>query len=180
MNKVVMLAGSNEGNREENLAVAFRRIHRETGHIISASSIYETDPWGNTDQPSFLNQVIVVETDLDAGSVLQSLLSIEKEMGRVRKIKWEQRLIDLDILFFNDEIIHRPGLSIPHAHLHERRFVLKPLNELMPHYVHPVLNKTIEQLLGELKDQSGARIFRKINLGEADFRGANDAHGQKA
>lgn len=138
------------GNREEYLARAEEEITHFIGHIEAASSIIETAPWGKTDQPHFLNRVLQVTTRLTPSSLIKSLLDIEKTMGRNRDEKWGPRIIDLDILFFDNQIISETGLSIPHPHLHEREFVLKPMVEIAPDFVHPVLQKTMSALLQEL------------------------------
>jgi 2-amino-4-hydroxy-6-hydroxymethyldihydropteridine diphosphokinase len=138
------------GNRAEFLARAEEEITRFIGHIEAASSIIETAPWGKTDQPAFLNQVLKIKTRFPPFFLMESLLDIEKAMGRNRTEKWGPRIIDIDILFFNNRIINEKGLCIPHPHLHEREFVLKPMVEIAPDFVHPVLQKTMSELLQEL------------------------------
>jgi 2-amino-4-hydroxy-6-hydroxymethyldihydropteridine diphosphokinase len=138
------------GNREEYLARAEEEITHFIGHIEAASSIIETAPWGKTDQPAFLNQVLKIKTRFPPLFLMESLLDVEKAMGRNRTEKWGPRIIDIDILFFNNRIINEEGLCIPHPHLHEREFVLKPMVEIAPDFVHPVLQKTMSALLQEL------------------------------
>ncbi len=138
------------GNREEFLARAEAEITQYIGSIEALSSVIETAPWGKTDQPHFLNRVLKVTTQLTPSSLMKSLLEIEKMMGRNRNEKWGPRIIDLDILFFDYQIISEPGLCIPHPHLHEREFVLKPIVEIAPDFMHPVLKKTMSELLQEL------------------------------
>lgn len=152
MNKAIILLGSNTGNSSQNLESAKAYIVRNVGEITHFSSPYTTEPWGRTDQPFFLNQVVVIDTALTARQLINTLLTIEEKMGRKRVEKWEPRLIDLDILFFNDEIINEEGLIIPHPQLHERRFTLVPLAEILPGLIHPVFGKDIQTLLFELKD----------------------------
>ena len=152
MHTVYISTGSNLGNREGFLSKAEEEITAHAGSIEAASLILETPPWGNTDQPHFLNRVLQVKTPLPPLFLMECLLDIEKRMGRNREEKWGPRIIDLDILFIDSLIIHEPGLSVPHPYLHEREFVLKPMVELAPDFVHPVLNKTMSELLQELND----------------------------
>lgn len=147
MKKVYLLLGSNQQNPTEQLNKAVASIGKQIGQIQRQSSIYETAAWGNTVQPNFLNQIVIVNTLLNPTQVLQTILSIEKKMGRIRTIKNAPRIIDIDIIFFNKEIIQQDDLIIPHPLLQQRRFVLTPLNELSPNLKHPVLKKTIHQLL---------------------------------
>ncbi len=152
MNEAILLLGSNAGNRIAMIENAKLLLTKEKINIVQQSSLYETEAWGLENQPAFLNQVVKANTDLNAAKLLNSLLKIEQQLGRIRLKKWEQRCIDIDILFFNDEVINDPGLKIPHPHLHERRFTLIPLNELIPAYIHPVFKKTISELLDECND----------------------------
>jgi 2-amino-4-hydroxy-6-hydroxymethyldihydropteridine diphosphokinase len=153
MNKTSLLLGSNMGNSIEILSTAIEQIEEKIGSVLLGSDLYATAAWGNTSQPDFLNQVIEVATPLDAAETLEIILSIEKNMGRIRTIKNAPRIIDIDILFFNNEIINRSNLIVPHPEIQNRRFVLTPLNEIAPQMIHPVLNKTIEQLLSICPDQ---------------------------
>ena len=155
MNNLVLSLGSNLGDRVQNLSSALYYLKEAGITIIKQSFIYETDPWGNTDQPDFYNQVIEAETGMNVLQTLKQILLIEKEMGRNRRQKWEPRIIDIDILFFNDEIINEEGLIVPHQHLHERAFVLIPLAEILPAKIHPVLQKTISEILLSIKDDDG-------------------------
>ncbi|HEY6062839.1 MAG TPA: 2-amino-4-hydroxy-6-hydroxymethyldihydropteridine diphosphokinase [Chitinophagaceae bacterium] len=153
MNRAYLLTGGNLGNREENLAMARELINRHCGNIIKVSSLYETAAWGKTDQPSFLNQALEVDTSLTARQLIRRILKVEKMMGRVRDEKYGPRLIDIDILLFNNEKHHYQFLKLPHPEMPNRRFALLPLAEIAPGIVHPVLNKTIEELLKECKDE---------------------------
>ena len=159
MNSTYLLLGSNIGNSREQLSTAIHQIKMNTGKLIRASHLYSTAAWGNPNQPDFLNQVIVVETKLSAQETLKSILAIEKKMGRVRTVKNAPRIIDIDILFFNKEIIDQPDIIIPHPEIQNRRFVLIPLNELAPQLIHPVLKKSVHQLLTACPDQLNVKKF---------------------
>ena len=159
MNKTYLLLGSNLGNSKTQLANAIRNIERQIGKATRQSYIYSTAAWGNTNQPDFLNQVIIVATKLNAEQTMQTILSIEKKMGRLRTIKNAPRIIDIDILFFNKEIIDLPLLTIPHPQIQNRRFVLVPLNQLSPNMKHPILKKTVHQLLMHCKDKLNVKKF---------------------
>lgn len=152
MNQTYLLIGGNMGNRQENLEIATRRIAATIGEIKQSSAIYETEAWGLEEQPAFLNQVLLVSSTLNAQQVLKQILNIEHDMGRARIQKFGPRIIDIDILFFNRDIIHEPGLNVPHPQLHLRRFTLKPLNDLAPEFRHPELGKTISDLLSTCPD----------------------------
>jgi 2-amino-4-hydroxy-6-hydroxymethyldihydropteridine diphosphokinase len=140
------------GNSQLQLLTAIKNITKQIGQLTRESKLYVTAAWGNTNQPDFLNQVIVVETKLSALQVLDTILTIEKKMGRVRTLKNAPRVIDIDILFFNKEIIAEKKLSVPHPQIQNRRFVLVPLNELSPNFKHPVLQQNIHQLLTNCTD----------------------------
>ena len=147
-----LLLGSNMGDRESYLQRARLLIEEKTGTILKTSGIYETAPWGIEIQPSFLNQVLVLETALSPESLMQSLLAIENSMGRIREKKMGPRTIDIDILFYDDLVYQSASLVVPHPHLHLRRFVLLPLSEINASKQHPQLAQTIEQLLNNCKD----------------------------
>lgn len=157
MNKVFLLIGGNIGDRLQNLNQAITGLSATCGPVIQQSAVYETAAWGNTDQAAFLNQALVLSTSLTAQELIGTILSIEEKMGRRRMEKFGPRVIDIDILFFNDEIMDEPNLTIPHPQLQNRRFVLVPLHEIAPALVHPVLHKTIEQLLAECPDELEVR-----------------------
>jgi 2-amino-4-hydroxy-6-hydroxymethyldihydropteridine diphosphokinase len=151
--------GSNLDDREGNLANAIKLIESNCGDIIKASSIYETSAWGNTEQPNFLNQCLVLKTDLSAKKLIKQLLHIERLMGRVRKEKMGPRLIDLDIVLMDEEVVFSPELILPHPHIQDRKFVLLPLAEIAPKAFHPVFNKNVEQLLKECEDVLDVKKF---------------------
>ena len=153
MNKAYLLTGGNLGDREKNLAFAKELIQQQCGTIFAASSLYETAAWGNTDQPAFLNQALELDTAFNARQLIRRILKIEKLMGRVRKEKYGPRIIDIDILLFNNEKHNYQFLRLPHPEMQNRRFALLPLAEIAPDIVHPVLNKTITKLLNECEDE---------------------------
>ncbi|MEO5783559.1 MAG: 2-amino-4-hydroxy-6-hydroxymethyldihydropteridine diphosphokinase [Ginsengibacter sp.] len=153
MNLIYLLIGGNLGNRIVNLSIARDFIETEIGKIITASSIYQSASWGIIEQPDFLNQVLLVETKFSAEETMQLILSIENKMGRIRTLKNASRIIDIDILFFNDEIINRENLTIPHPEIQNRKFALIPLNEIAPDLMHPVFTKSIRNLLSTSKDK---------------------------
>lgn len=144
--------GTNIGNRTENLSTAIRLIKSNLGEIKEASPIYKTAAWGITNQPDFYNQVIQLSTTQYPFEVIETLLSIENKMGRVREKKWHERLIDLDILFYESIILTSENLKIPHPFINERVFVLKPLHDLYPNFIHPIFKKEVSQLLNECND----------------------------
>jgi 2-amino-4-hydroxy-6-hydroxymethyldihydropteridine diphosphokinase len=152
MNDVFLLLGSNLGDRNLFLQQAVKHIEQGIAPVVQLSSVYETQSWGKTDLPDYLNQVILLKTDLSAQDVLQKILAIEDMMGRKREEKWGSRIIDIDILYYNAEIINEPGLQVPHPELHKRRFTIEPLAEIAPDLIHPVLHKTSLQLKKILKD----------------------------
>lgn len=157
-NQIYLLTGGNLGDRYGLLERAKKKIVEKIGEIIKESSIYETAPWGFNSEQDFLNQVFNVSTDLSPKELLNKCFEIENELGRVRQLEqYSSRTIDIDILFYNDEIIHEQELIIPHERLHKRRFTLEPLVEISPEYAHPKLNKTLSELLAECKDVSEVR-----------------------
>jgi 2-amino-4-hydroxy-6-hydroxymethyldihydropteridine diphosphokinase len=153
MKKVYLLLGSNMGNSQIQLKKAKSLINKQAGEIIRESSIYITAAWGNTNQPDFLNQIIVINTTLSPNTLLETTLQIEDTMGRIRTIKNAPRIIDIDIIFYEKEIVNEENLQIPHPLMQERNFVLFPMNELSPQFIHPVFKKTIHQLLSTCKDK---------------------------
>jgi 2-amino-4-hydroxy-6-hydroxymethyldihydropteridine diphosphokinase len=144
---IFILLGSNLNDPHKQLQTAFDFIQREIGPIVQKSSIYHSAPWGVSEQPDFLNQVLQVQTSLTAQQVLKANLSIEERMGRKREIKWGSRIIDIDILYFDHDIINDSNLKIPHPEIQNRRFTLIPLCEIKPDFIHPVLNVSNNALL---------------------------------
>ncbi|OKL40218.1 2-amino-4-hydroxy-6-hydroxymethyldihydropteridine diphosphokinase [Pontibacter flavimaris] len=153
MPKLYLLLGGNLGERTLYLQQARESINQQVGTLARSSKVYETAAWGKTDQPSFLNQVLEVQTALTPEEVLQRINQIEQELGRVRHEHWGARIIDIDILFYDNLVQQTQRLTIPHPQLHLRRFTLLPLAELASELVHPVLGKSINQLLQECPDE---------------------------
>ena len=154
MKTVYLLLGTNMGDRNFNLSAATACIENDMGEILLKSSIYETEPWGVTDQQNYFNQILKISTQVSAQEILKKILSIEKKLGRKRTTKYASRIIDIDILFYNQDIIQEENLIIPHPLLHKRMFVLSPLFEMAPDYIHPVLHKSIKQLILECDDKN--------------------------
>lgn len=165
MNNVVLSLGSNVGDRQSNLSAAINRISKIPAMLLKKSSVYQTAPWGNADQPDFYNQVVEIETAFEALPLMEKLLSIEASMGRKRNEKWEPRIIDIDILFFNEEILKTDKLTIPHKLLHERKFVLEPLYDILPDKNHPELQRNISSLLSDLTNGGMTEKFKMISSG---------------
>ncbi|MEO8759560.1 MAG: 2-amino-4-hydroxy-6-hydroxymethyldihydropteridine diphosphokinase [Bacteroidia bacterium] len=164
MNEVYLCLGGNLGNCLENLNRACQLINEKAGKLVQCSFIYQSQAWGMDAAPDFYNQVIKIETKFTAQQLISALLDIEKTLGRERieTIGYQNRIMDIDILFFNDEVIKTDLLEIPHPRLHLRQFVLQPLNEIAPNFMHPLLQKTITELLmtcpdkGEVKKLTNA------------------------
>lgn len=152
MNTAYLLIGGNVGDRAANLQTALRRIAETCGTITSTSSLYETAAWGNTNQPSFYNQAVVVNSPLSPEGLMDQLLDIELEMGRIRTQKYGPRTIDLDILMIDDLVLNTEKLTIPHPQMQNRRFALLPLIEVAPTLIHPLFDQSIEVLLQNCPD----------------------------
>lgn len=151
-NNAYLLTGGNMGDRMALLAAARQGLAQTCGTILRQSSVYETEAWGKTDQPPFLNQVLEISTSLLPLDLLAAILNIERQLGRERAEKYGPRLMDIDILLFNESVISLPSLVVPHPHMSQRRFVLAPLAELIPDYVHPVTQITISDMLAQCND----------------------------
>jgi 2-amino-4-hydroxy-6-hydroxymethyldihydropteridine diphosphokinase len=151
-NIAYLLTGSNMGDRDDNMRQVNGLIEQYIGTIAKASRLYETQAWGKTNQPDFLNQALAVETPQYPNEILKNIMKIEALMGRVRTEKWDERVIDIDIMLYNEQIVNEPNLTIPHPHLHERNFALVPLMEIAGEVMHPVLNMAIEDVYFECND----------------------------
>ncbi len=158
MTRAFLLLGSNTGDRKALLEDAIRQISSMAGPVVRKSSVYETQPWGKSEQPEFLNQAIEIETALPPRVLLATVLEIERLLGRVRTGRWDPRTIDIDILFYDDAIVNESNLVLPHPLMRERRFVLTPLAQLAGNFMHPVFGKTVRQLLEECPDPLEVRI----------------------
>jgi 2-amino-4-hydroxy-6-hydroxymethyldihydropteridine diphosphokinase len=156
---VYLLLGSNLGDRLRVMHAASDMLEKTVGKITAMSSVYETAPWGVLEQPSFLNQVLELHTTLTPEEILRLVLEIEHELGRVRYERWGARVIDIDILFFSSEVLDTARLTVPHPRLHERRFTMIPLVEIIPFFMHPVLKKSLSELLTECEDASEVHLF---------------------
>ncbi|MBB3057575.1 2-amino-4-hydroxy-6-hydroxymethyldihydropteridine diphosphokinase [Mucilaginibacter gotjawali] len=153
MHEVFLLLGSNLGDRQLFMKQAIDQIESVIAPVLKKSSVYETQSWGKTDAPDYLNQVILLKTAFNPNEVLEKVLNIENRLGRRREEKWGSRTIDIDILLYDQQIINDPGLIIPHPELQKRRFTLEPLAEIAADTMHPVLKKNILQLKFELIDE---------------------------
>lgn len=153
LKKAYLLLGSNLGDRELYLKDAIKLIKDRVGDIFVESAIYDTEAWGKTDQPGFLNLALGVQTPLKAIDLLHTVLDIEQVLGRVRHEKWGSRLIDIDIILYNNEVISIGNeLKIPHPEMSHRKFVMQPLAEIAPNEIHPILKKSVSEILENLND----------------------------
>jgi 2-amino-4-hydroxy-6-hydroxymethyldihydropteridine diphosphokinase len=154
MNNVYLLTGSNQGDRLSNLHRVKNLIEKRVGNLIHVSGIYETEPWGYASAKSYYNQCFFLNSTLEPENILREILGIEREMGRKRTGKsYNDRIIDIDILFFNNEIIKTKELTVPHPRLHERRFVLVPLAEIAGDFIHPEFEISIREILESCDDK---------------------------
>lgn len=160
MNRIIFSIGSNIGDRFSHLLFAEKELSNKIGKILNKSKIYESKAWGKTNQADFLNQILKIETKKTAFECLKTLQKIEVNRQRIRKEHWGPRTLDIDILFFNDEIINTKNLKIPHPFLEKRKFVLLPLGEIFNDYIHPVLQKDIGELLTNCKDKTHIELYK--------------------
>jgi len=158
--EVYLLFGSNLGERAANIANAITQLENQEIKTLKLSSLYQTQPWGNTNQATFLNQAGKFRTVFSPAELMKTILTIEQEMGRIRTVKWAPRNIDIDILFFGNEVISQPDLKIPHPEVEKRKFALMPLAEIAPDLTHPVLKKNIKQLLAACADSMTVDFFQ--------------------
>lgn len=160
VNKVYLLLGGNQGNTVAVFEQTFQLLEQQVGTITQYSPLFETAAWGKTDQPNFLNQAVELTVALTATEVLQYILKIELLLGRQRTEHWGQRIIDIDILFFNKEIINTKQLIVPHPEVQNRRFALVPLQAIAPGLWHPVLHRSVDQLLQDCPDQLAVLLYK--------------------
>jgi len=154
MNKIYIGIGSNLGQRQDNCEKAINLMNERGITVTRRSSMIETEPWGITNQPDFINMAVEAETSLGPEELLAVLKKIETETGRTPIERWGPRVVDLDILFYNDHVIRSEGLEIPHPGIRDREFVLKPLMEIAPDKVHPVLKKSVKDLFLQYSQNS--------------------------
>ncbi|MEC4685892.1 MAG: 2-amino-4-hydroxy-6-hydroxymethyldihydropteridine diphosphokinase [Nitrospirota bacterium] len=150
MTTIYMGIGSNLGDREGACLKALEELEKRGIKVTKKSSQYETEPWGVKNQPKFINMAAEADTDLTPGEVLRVIQEIEKNLGRKETLRWGPRTVDIDILLYDALIVDEPDLRIPHPHMHERDFVLKPLSEIAPEAIHPLLKKTVREMLSEV------------------------------
>ncbi len=165
MEKVVLIVGGNLGNRFALIEEATFLLSKIFGNPLVFSCIYETEAWGGMSSGNYLNQILIYETNEKPEFILKSILSIENQLGRQRKVKWGDRNMDIDILYYGSKLINKEDLIIPHPFIQERRFVLVPLNDVLPDFVHPILFKPHSELLDLCKDQSKVSVYCNENPG---------------
>lgn len=158
MQTAYLLLGSNLGDRKANFMMATKRL-ASLGQVVATSALYETKPWGQANQPDFLNQCVALNTPLSPQELLHGILNIEQMMGRIRVEHWGPRLIDIDILLFGDQIIQEKNLIVPHPQLINRKFALTPLAEIAAKYVHPQTKLSIQQHLIDCPDTLRVQLF---------------------
>jgi 2-amino-4-hydroxy-6-hydroxymethyldihydropteridine diphosphokinase len=159
MSGIYILYGSNLPQREAWLKRASQLLGQKEVAIIQKSKIYETAAWGLTNQPAFLNQALEVETNLSVQELLVLCQEVEQLCDRTRTTHWGARTLDLDIIYYGNQVIQEEGLVVPHPRLQDRRFVLVPLCEIAPEFIHPILNKNNRQLLAECRDELPVKLY---------------------
>ncbi|MCK5821161.1 MAG: 2-amino-4-hydroxy-6-hydroxymethyldihydropteridine diphosphokinase [Bacteroidales bacterium] len=162
MSDLVLGIGGNQGNRVENLKNIRNQIENHLGEVLKESTLIESEPWGFDSENWFLNQIVLVECEMEPKAILTVIHEIESEFGRVRTAEYADRLVDIDILFYNGLIVNDLDLQVPHPRLHKRLFILKPLAEIMPDLIHPVLQKSCRTLLMECTDKSECKWYREF------------------
>lgn len=164
MSRVYLSTGSNRGDRLKALLSAYKLIELRFGQVVDHSDVVETEPWGFESETDFLNQILVIETSIPPLRLLKIILETERKLGRIRGGKgYDSRIIDIDILLYDDEVVAADQLSIPHPLMHLRRFILEPLAGIAPDVVHPVFQKPINRLLAEVDDHSPVSIIVERN-----------------
>lgn len=159
---LVLHLGSNMGNRLDYLSKALKHLEISFEKPSKISGIYQTAAWGETNQADFLNMAAIYKVSLQPEVVFKTIKNIETEIGRMSREHWHEREIDIDIVFYGNSILKNSVLQIPHAEMQHRRFVLQPLNEICPEYIHPVLNKSVSQLLEECPDKLKVELWKEI------------------
>lgn len=160
MGKLVVIIGGNIGDRLMYIRKASQLLENRIGKLTAVSSIYETAAWGGNSEGDYLNQVLLIESEESASVILERIWQIEAQCDRKRDTKWGDRTMDIDILYFGNEVIDTPNLQIPHPEIANRKFVLEPLSEIIPDFIHPVLKKTQTELLLVCKDQSWVKKYK--------------------
>lgn len=153
MQEIYLLLGSNEGDRQDWIEKGLNLISQQCGDILNKSNFYQTAAWGLEEQPDFYNLAVQVKSDLSPEALLECILNIEKRLGRERTVKWGQRTLDIDIIFYGQEVVDEPNLKVPHPYLEQRRFALMPMDEIASSFIHPVSRKTIFDLLQDCTDE---------------------------
>ena len=154
MKDLYLLLGSNVGRRMAHLGLALKLLEEKLGRSTRKSALYESEPWGRKDQGKFINQAVAFETDLDSLTILRICQAVEDQVGKKASVKWGPREIDIDILLLGNEVSENEDLTVPHERLTERRFALAPLHEIAPDLMHPVLQRSINDLLEACADES--------------------------
>ncbi|MGB0525787.1 MAG: 2-amino-4-hydroxy-6-hydroxymethyldihydropteridine diphosphokinase [Flammeovirgaceae bacterium] len=162
--QIYLLLGGNLGNRMRNIQAAIQAISHHIGQVKAVSKVYETAAWGIPNQPAYLNQALQVSSMLPPNELLYAINKIEDDLGRERHERWQARIIDIDILYYSDHVIEGQRLTLPHPHLHHRKFALIPLVDIAPEFVHPILEKNNQELLDLCEDELQVSVYRKAQL----------------